>query len=1327
MNANIFINRIICTLLCLIPGYVFSQERAHFDHYMIKDGLSSNRVYSIAQDSLGYIWASTDYGLNRFDGTHVKQFQKKEYPVIARDEILVVQPFGNGVLVGSSNGLLIKYDSDRDDFVNLQPKEFDVSYYKEVRGFYLPPKGKKYAFTVGGIYLYDEKNQSYTSNFKAFDVLSNTHIRSMYVDEYERFWIGTVDCLQIYDKYGRFIRQFDFHQKTRGFVTGIHRINDHQVAVSSFSNELWIFEVEKEKVDNPTVISTPFANVMVMLKDKRGRFWFATDGNGLWYTDAQPKSYSDFKSILPYSASSMDIKKIYAMAEDRNGDIWIGTQSSGIWRYRYGQHSNVIRSSNLGFPDLVCSSFIEDDEGNIFVSSDGNGVYELSPDLKNIKHLKLDKSNVLSLRKGSSGKVWLSTWGDGAYTMDLATREFKKETFKGIDDPVNCFMNVYEMSDGEVWASTAGDGWYVRGKDGVWNRITPIDKNIKFPDIWAVNVAEGKDQTKWFFSTRTLWRQPKGGTPKSLLPDVITIKSHNPLIMVDAICDEKGRLFMTSNEGVFCFEPDGKSHERLDFLPEGTYYTIKQTSDGMFWISGTNGIIMFDYDEETYRVISMDYREKGKSYYYSRSSFLDSKGRLFFGVNDGFVVLDFESISKADSIDYFNFGDLYISRERIHPYDGVLEEGSLSHIKGLELPHKQSDISVTLDVINFSGKGDEECAYRLVGLQDSWIQMGDNRTIKFSYIPPGSYTLEAKVYSLNSNLKEKIISLKIDVLPPWWASWWFKLLVSICIAGLIFMFFRYRLRKLVKTQKFLEEKVDERTIELKRALGDKDRLISVVAHDLKNPMFAIVCALENLKNGKGKLPQEEREKMVGDVLDSAQTLQGEMTKLLDWAKSKRDDIVCHPTDTDVRFVVNNVLLLLRGMMDDKHIAITREMDLTHYAYVDSRMLSTVIRNLLSNAIKFTPTSGSITIKAWEEHDKINIEVADTGVGMDENQLRQVASVGHCESTLGTEKEKGTGLGFAICHDYMLRNNGSMKIFSEKGKGTKILLVIPASSRDIEEQLPQKKIEFEVDRDLFDGNTILVVDDDSLICSGLKSMLQPYVNVLVASNGQEALDLALKNIPDVILSDVEMPVMNGIEMSKRLAENPTTSHIPILFLSARNDEVDRLLGLQSGALDYISKPFSQSELLIKMANILNLRQKQQQHILADAMIQPKATKAVTEEMNPFVKQMLEVIEKSYSDCDLSMETVAKDLCVSQSTLLRRCRSVLGKTPIEVLVEYRLKKAYQMLQKAGANASVSDVAYQVGFNDPSYFTRKFRDLFNILPSQIVDQKDSSAPSE
>ena len=342
--------------------------------------------------------------------------------------------------------------------------------------------------------------------------------------------------------------------------------------------------------------------------------------------------------------------------------------------------------------------------------------------------------------------------------------------------------------------------------------------------------------------------------------------------------------------------------------------------------------------------------------------------------------------------------------------------------------------------------------------------------------------------------------------------------------------------------------------------------------------------------------------------------------------------------------------------------------------------------------------------------------------MSEEQLSQLLNGGNA-TTPGTENEKGTGLGFRICQDYVSRNNGSLSVKSRLGEGTTILITLPSSNKELEVvDLPAEKTpEMSIDRTILVGNTLLVVDDDPLICNNIKNMMDDYLQTIVAKDGKEALEIAEKQQPDVILSDVEMPNMNGIEMSQALGQHPNTKHIPILFISAKNEESDRLLGLLSGAIDYIAKPFSQSELLLKLTNILDVRQKHQKKILSDYLYQEggKETKeevvAAEEAINPFLKAFLEVVKEKYVDSQTSVEDLAKGMAVSQPTLNRKIRSMTGKTPLEVLTEYRLNTALKMLQDAHSDANVSDVAYDVGFNDPSYFTKKFRDFFGYLPSK------------
>ena len=455
-----------------------------------------------------------------------------------------------------------------------------------------------------------------------------------------------------------------------------------------------------------------------------------------------------------------------------------------------------------------------------------------------------------------------------------------------------------------------------------------------------------------------------------------------------------------------------------------------------------------------------------------------------------------------------------------------------------------------------------------------------------------------------------------------------------------------------------------------------------------------------------------------------------MLKILDWAQSKKEDISCHPTDVDIQHTVINVSLLLANLLDKKGIQLIRENNVTHFAYADPRMLEAVIRNLIGNAIKFTPSGGTISILSWMDNKNVKIAVKDTGVGMNEAQVEALKNGGETVSQKGTDNESGTGLGYKICKNYILRNNGSMDLESKLGEGTTITITLPASTRKIEikEEYKIDDRKKETDYSILTGNTALIVDDNPLICDNLKTLLASYLNVIVANNGKEALSLAEQHMPDIILSDVEMPIMNGIEMSRVIDQTDSIAHIPLLFLSARNEDSDRLLGLKSGAVDYIPKPFSPEELLIKVCNILLNRQKTQNHLLTQMMKQSSEEEGETqsessekreEKVNPFVKQFLAVIEKRYMESDISVEDIAKEMCLSKSTLTRRTNSIIGKTPLELLNEFRLNEALRRLKEADSETQISDIAYTVGFSDPAYFSRRFREYFGYKPSQVINK--------
>ncbi|MEE0996664.1 MAG: two-component regulator propeller domain-containing protein [Paludibacteraceae bacterium] len=1314
---NRFFAHILALLLLLSCSAVSAKQFAKFDHFSVQDGLASNRVYGIAQDERGFVWVATDFGLSRFDGRAFRNYSKKDYPSLIRDDVYFVKSFNNKIFTGGYNGLLLEYDYESDSFVNKKPDEFEYSSYKEVKGICKSENGVYYAYTIGGLYKYDPVKDVFTHEFPAFESFAPNYVSAAYVDRYDRFWLGSVNSMFVVDSAGNKIANFNQTFAPCEYATTILPISDDKVAVSFLSSDLWVFELDEKGVSNPEIVKLPFGNVRCVFKDSQDRYWFATDGFGLWFTDDVPSASANFQELRPFNSEPIDFNKIYAISEDKNGNMWFGTQNSGLWRLCRNQTEKLVFSSDYGFPSIVCNSFAEDDNGNLIVASDGGGMYSVAPDFKEFKKIKTNNTNVLCAEKINSGEVLLTTWGGGLLSLDSKTDDVSVASFDGINTSINCFFSLKQMPDGEIWVGTANDGIYIRDNKGKWRKQVLKTEGVQ-EDRWVYSVYGNAKGVRWAITSNTIWRLDDKGLTM-LLPDVSTLKTHLPRALYDAECDDEGNLYVVCNKGVLCFPADGSEHYMLDFIPGVFFRSILRSKDGRFWIAGDGDIGYFNPKEKKYVSFVGDFNKNIVKSFYQRASFEDSDGNLYFGTMSGFFKLS-PTLSSEKSADiHYEFSDLYMLGKKVKPLTSVLKNGRLSNLSEIELKHNQTDISVTVDIVSMSS---ESCQFRYIleGLGEQWQLLPNSREIAFSFIPHGSYDLIVEPCdAVDGKALGEPIKLHIEVLPPWWAVWWFQLLLVVLISVVVLLFFKRRERNLVRIQNILREKVDKRTSELKVALEDKDRLISVIGHDLKNPMFAIVGSLDLLKNKEDQMSKEEKSQLIDEVRFEAKTLQDEMVRLVEWAKSKREELVCNISDTNLSLVAKNVFMLLEGVAEQKKIELKQNIDLKHYALVDSRMLGTILRNLMGNAVKFTPAGGSISLNAFERDNRIVVSVIDSGVGMDDAQLAKLLDAEDNTSTKGTNNEEGTGLGFRICQDYVKRNKGSILVKSEKGKGTTVTLEFLKSDSVIKEAEVVKDVEFDVDRELTEGNSILIVDDDYLICRNLSAILDPYVNVIVAHNGAEALKLAEENLPDMILSDVDMPEMNGIELGKALNSSDKLNHIPVIYLSAKGDEQDRLRGLVNGAVDYISKPFSQTELLIKVCNQLKIRQKQQSLILSTHLKRNVKKQEKIEEpaaLNPFTKDFIAVLDKRYSDSRVSVEDLASDMNMSQSTLNRRARSIVGKSPLEMLNEYRLNMAAQMLKDDKAGKSISDIAYDVGFSDPAYFTKKFKDYFGCTPSQV-----------
>lgn len=1323
--------------LLSIDSYAsISYKKEQMEHFTVTEGLTSNMVHNVSEDSMGHIWVCTDFGLSVFDGSVFKRFEKSDYPTILRNDFFCSGVRQEGaVLIGSHLGVALKYDAQNDDFINIAPTDFEETYYKQVSGFFTSKQNDTYMWTSGGIYKYDTKENRFVKENPLYDLTQNQFIFSLYKDDFNRYWVATYNTLTIISEEGKIIRSEHLNLGDM-YASKVVPIDQNRILITCFSNMLIEYTLDKNgNVSEPKKIKLPFSNITSILNDRKGRIWFTTDGAGLWYTDESLTDNTNFVNITPTDADTDAITKLYGIIETKDGDLWIATQNSGLWRIKRNKGAFISLSQDIPFPNKMCTDFTETEDGTIYISSDGKGITKHSNDLKTFEFIpsKENNKNALCLSQDKEGMIWIATWGGGIQIYNPKDGTFRQEKFEELNSTLNCFFSVKNMNNGEIWVCTGGDGLYVRRANGHWEKCSLPFGGDEY-DMWAYGTTEGKNNTRWIFTTRSIWRI-NGEDKRPLIADISKQKSHDPISMNDAKCDKDGNLFVCCDQFVIRISEDGNQFDTLSFLPKDNYSSIEILPDGEIIASGSKGIYRLNYDKQEYTRYLYDFRANGTGRFRAHGSYILKDGRILFGTKDGFLVLS--PNQKEDGITSHHFG-IICQTVNGSPY----RESGIRHvtsetgvIEKMTIQYDQTELVFAVDLVNYFPK-EITTEYKLDGLTDKWTEVESNRKIKFSFIPPGEYTLQVRSYISGSQENVDVRSVKITVLPPWWQTWWAKVISSILLALLIAAIAYHQIRRLKREQIVLQKKVaerthelDERNTELKHALQDKDRLISVVAHDLKNPMFAIVGTLENLRN-KNYGNDGEKQKALEDVHSSAQRLQDEMVRLLEWAKAKKEDIECKFTEVNVKNALENIGALLGGLIHDKNQTLEYDINVTNCANTDSRMFSTVIRNLITNAVKFTPEGGKLILKAWQEENKILVSVSDNGVGMNQEKIDQLNNNGHVDSTLGTSQEKGSGLGLGLCLEYVHRINGEMNIKSAEVEGTTITISVPASPKVAEEAVlvsEDQNNDHLVDKDLLAGNTALIVEDDPLIRQNIQHTLEKFMSVVTACNGEEAIRLAGNNDFDIILSDVEMPVMNGIDMSRKMANMESTYGVPLLFLSAKTDESDRLMGLLSGAVDYIPKPFSSNELLIKVNNILSNRRKQQLRLLQQnisssqdgSVAQPSTAEIIEkkeERMNPFLQKMVKEISLKYKESDFSIETLAESMNVSQSTLARKIKSITGKTPIEILVEYRLNAAMTMLKENEEGLQINEIAYECGFTDPAYFTRKFKDFFGHTPREV-----------
>ncbi len=1398
--------RRLIALVFLFSGFAVYGQNRNYNIYNVSTeyGLPSNDLTHVFQDSYGYLWIGSYEGVFRWDGYAFRKYRHSEKDSSSLDHNIVYAVFEDSqrrLWVGTIEGLNL-YDRMSDTFIKCHIGQ--VGEKIPVNAIREDSKGQLWLGTSNGLCKYEhgkgsewyqdenfdtifcltidqddnvwtgtfnggiKKFSQITHSFRRFNqgsgrnALSSNNIKSIYCDNQNRIWVGTMDRgVEVLDNNGNVLRTYrQLSQNPAAIentVNCIYQDKNDRILIGVGREALYYIDESTEVLK--TLTETPlnanpnsFVSVTSITEDTFGNTWFATAGSGLFYTNVNKNV---FENYLQNRESFKDLKStvVTSFLEDKKGTIWIGTESSGFLKANMREGSfEIFSSRSHGLSNDAITDIREDRDGKLWISTWNGGIMQFDPQTESIQKFIHDPNDINSIPLNDAkvllpddSVIWVGTHGEGLAAYHKKHRHFihhrNNEIFPFQMNLPAWINHLFKDSFGRLWISTYS----------------------------GLFVYDGKELIHHVHAAR----------PSSI--------SSNSVNMVTE--DRFGRLWIATEGGLDEF--DGRTQRFIRYrdtldLPESVKSVVTDTNDKL-WISTNEGVVSIDPSTKRVKLYDANDGLQGNTFFH-KAVLRDRNGRLYFGGPKGFNVFHPAELSEFTLPEYFYTSDLYIYNEVQKPgRDNSPLNVVLPFTEELVLKPDQSFFTIEVSTVNLYSPSKTRYAYKLEGLNDTWIPLQNERKIAFTELPPGNYTLKVQYTTVDGTWHPADKELEIEILPPWWKTFWFKGLLILLLSGSVALAFFLRVKSIQARNIFLKAEVDKRTHELSEANSflteraemiklqnerleeynheilrqsekilnqqkhiteqnhqlestvdelqklnrTKDHFFSILAHDLKNPISALTGISDFMKSNFLKLNKNDAMQYLDSIHKSSNAIYDLLINLLNWSRTQSRNIEYSPVPVAVREVFQKNLILLEPQLNNKHISleIDAPQDLTVYA--DYNMLDTVIRNILSNSVKFTEYNGRIEVFATAQDETVEIRISDNGVGMTPEQLQKLFSLDKSNISSGTAGEKGTGLGLVITQEFIQINKGSIRVDSSIGKGTDFFITLPTgkalSKSALKVLRPDPQIPaspdfweaFPVDKLIkIRGRKILIVDDNAELRSYLKMLLSGTFEIFEAGNGQEGLDKALEVQPTAIVTDLIMPVMNGLEFCRHIKEHTSTSHIPVMLLTSQWEEKTQLSGYEAGADIYLTKPVKKELFIQVILNFIQnqerLRQKIQENILSSHEFQvdePSLNKLDEE----FLTRLVSFIEANVSDASLDARIICEEFGMSRTVLYAKVKTLTGQSVHEFIKSIRLKRSLVLLLEGRLN--ISQVALEVGFNSHSYFDKCFTKQYGVGPKEYI----------
>ncbi|MDP5082454.1 MAG: response regulator [Winogradskyella sp.] len=1258
-----------------------------FRDLTVDNGLSQNSVVSIAQDSTGYMWFATQDGLNKYDGKiftlYNKQFEDVTRPTYSKLGKTYVDKGGNLWII-SNSGRLEKFDSTNGAF----------KWIKEINNASSIRQNFKKDYFIGtygnGLFKIDHKTKNILQIFKK--EFENVNIFYLLENDFKLYIATSTYLFQIdNDK----ISKIEF-EKEVGNYSSLSVSNNKWIWVGTFGEGLFYKPENANKFKRFEHNQLP-QNLIIqdLLVDKNDNLWIATYGNGLYFLDIKKNNIKHFVANKndPYALHYDDVLCLY---EDFSGIIWLGTDGAGLSYYdKHLKKFNVITNDqapkNINV-DVVRSIAVDKDK-TMWLGTSGKGLTSIDSDSKVFKtythqNSKLSSDRIMSLLY-HSGDLWIGHQGTGLQVMK--SRSF----IKTIDALTNqTIWKIYPNTSNQIWLCTRDSGLILFDKNhGIIKKIDSKNSALTTNNIRTIEKGNGNDFWIGTEDNGLFLLNIKSQKVEKIIPIRDKIKS---LYFYD-----KTLWIGTNGNGLKAYNISKKTVEiynKDNGLPNLVIYAILPGEQNSLWLSSNKGIFEFVPNRDKPQIeIYSDFSGLQAFEFNTGAYFRSVEGTLYFGGLEG--------------VNWFNPSEITTNLESPKTVISKVELFGKDQklIQNINYEYDQNTFTFTFAGLHFSQPEGNQYKYQLVNHDLDWVESGNNNVAHYTNLKPNTYTFKVKSSNYDGIWNDTPATYSFKILKPWYASGLAKTLYILAILSVIFAVYLYlKFRWEVKTQLRLEQAETER---LKKLDEFKTKLYTNISHEFRTPLTLISGPIDH-QLAKPDLKPDDRNEL-DLVKQNANRLLNLVNQMLDLSMIDSGQLRLHVSEGNLNVLLKQIVAAFQYKANEKRIHIFSNIKNLEHVWFDTDIIEKITSNLLTNAIKYAPEESDIILDANEQNGFMVLSIINVHSSLGKKDLGKLFQRFYQDDS----SSDGVGVGLALVKELVSLSNGSILASNIDTNKLQFTVTIPIQKDAFKTSELKTNLPLENEVSLAQINTnsdrplLLIVEDQSDIREFIISIFKDSYKIIQAENGETGIAKALDSMPDLIISDIMMPIKDGIELCNELKYNELTSHIPIILLTAKVGEENEIVGLRTGADAYITKPFNREKLKLRVEKLIENRRLLQKHFSKDFTISPDMEITSTEA--EFLKRLKSVLDLHITDSEFSSEQFADAMLMSRTQLHRKLKAIVGMSSSEFMRSQRLKLSLPLLKQS--DTTIAEIAYQVGFNTPSYFIKCFKETYGCTPNE------------